>query len=153
MTTFVDFCRAAAKYWLRHFVLLLAAVLCHPAGAVEGDTLPVLTPAYAWILPAVPGELRWVNLKEPRQNSADGILHIEVLARAPRGKPWAFKRLAAHMAITEQALLASVVKAGSYGGVYPESYYEARKRWDALAAEGKAPVCTTTLLGCLKSVR
>lgn len=153
MTTSVEPCRAVAMNRSRHLVSLLAAVLCHPAGAVEGDTLPVLTPAYAWILPAVPGELRWVNLKEPSQNSADGILHIEVLARAPRGKPWAFKRLAAHMAITEQALQASVVKAGSYGGVYPESYYEARKRWDALAAEGKAPVCTTTLLDCLKSVR
>jgi len=123
-----------------YLLLLLAAVLCRAAPAAEmSDRVPASSEVYSWRLPPVPGELRWVNVKD----SSAGIIHIEVLARAPKGKPWMFKRLAAHMAITEQALQASVVKAGGYGGAYPEAYYEERARWNALDAAGKAPVCTT----------
>lgn len=127
-------------------LLWLAAFLCSAAPAAEMSANMPMVSEYSWRLPPAAGELRWVNVK----GSGAGILHIEVLARAPKGKPWMFKRLAAHMAITEEALQASVVKPGGYGAAYPEAYYEARARWNALDAAGKAPVCTTSIADCLK---
>lgn len=129
-------------------LLPLALAYCAATMAEPGEIR--LAPMDAWILPRAANELRWLNVIE---TGPDGILHVEVLGRAPRAKPWTVRHLAAHLAITPEALQASVLKYGSYGSVYPESYYWAKKNWDALAEQGKAPVCTTSVMECLNQVR
>ena len=59
-----------------------------------------------WSLPAAPGLSRWLIVHNLSSAAADGLYHVEVLERRQGQQPWQFQRLAAHLALTEQALRA-----------------------------------------------
>ncbi|HTZ00437.1 MAG TPA: DUF5086 family protein, partial [Rhodocyclaceae bacterium] len=66
---------------------------------------------------------------------------------APKSPPWQFRHLAKHMAVTEAALRAGIVKPLKKGAVYPESFDAAYVEWKAL---GDGPVCRTSVMECLQ---
>jgi hypothetical protein len=105
-----------------------------------------------WTLPSADGTSRWLeihNLKGPRD---EGLFHIEVLERDEGDPVWKFRRLAPHMAVTEAALRASIVKPLEKGSVYPESFDEAYRAWKSAGAAGYAFVCTSTVAACLSEM-
>ena len=118
--------------------LLLSLSLCAPALADWCG--PIEQPL--WSLPAAPGL---------SSAAADGLYHVEVLERRQGQQPWQFQRLAAHLALTEQALRASIVAPLKRGGVYPESYQFAYRQWQERQAAGQAPVCRRTVDECLRA--
>ncbi|MGS8176728.1 DUF5086 family protein [Pseudomonas aeruginosa] len=117
--------------------LLLSLSLCAPTLADWSG--PIEQPL--WSLPAAPGLSRWL------------IVHnlSSVLERRQGQQPWQFQRLAAHLALTEQALRASIVAPLKRGGVYPESYQFAYRQWQERQAAGQAPVCRRTVDECLRA--
>ena len=80
--------------------LLLSLSLCAPALADWSG--PIEQPL--WSLPAAPGLSRWLIVHNLSSAAADGLYHVEVLERRQGQQPWQFQRLAAHLALTEQAL-------------------------------------------------
>jgi len=110
-------------------------------------------PKGIWAIPAPEGCTRWIvihNLDEARQS---GIFHIEVLERED-GKPdWEFRRLCSHMALTQEALEHSVLRPLEKGAVYPESFDDAYAAWKREAADGEAPVCSSSVAECLGRAR
>jgi hypothetical protein len=75
------------------------------------------------------------------------ILHIEVLAQERDGPAARINHLAAHMAITVDALRSSVRKPLMRGAVYPESFEEAFASWKK---QRQAMICTTDIDRCLQ---
>ena len=53
-----------------------------------------------------------------------GVYHVEILERRRSRPSWELKRLAAHMAVSEAALRASVRRPLRSGRVYPEQFDE-----------------------------
>nr|WP_201268415.1 DUF5086 family protein [Pseudomonas aeruginosa] len=92
--------------------LLLSLSLCAPALADWSG--PIEQPL--WSLPAAPGLSRWLIVHNLSSAAADGLYHVEVLERRQGQQPWQFQRLAAHLALTEQALRASIVAPLKRGG-------------------------------------
>lgn len=102
-----------------------------------------------WKLSSQAGTHRWLIIHSKEQKDALPLYHVEVLERKSGEKPWHFKRLAAHMAITEEALKRSVIKPLDKGAVYPESYEAAYAEWKKINAQGVAAVCRTSVNECL----
>ncbi|MBG4785029.1 DUF5086 family protein [Pseudomonas aeruginosa] len=127
--------------------LLLSLSLCAPTLADWSG--PIEQPL--WSLPAAPGLSRWLIVHHLSRAAADGLYHVEVLERRQGQQPWQFQRLAAHLALTEQALRASIVAPLKRGGVYPESYQFAYRQWQERQAAGQAPVCRRTVDECLRA--
>jgi hypothetical protein len=123
----------------------------------------LLTGAAGVAKPAVPGDrevwevasdsktVTWLVIHNLAEGKTSGLFHIEVLERQKTEPAWRFKRLAAHMAITQAALRASVRKPLGSGRVYPEQFDQAFARWQAQRDTGGAPICEQTVLACLKS--
>jgi hypothetical protein len=129
-------------------VAALAAVA--PAG---GEPSPAVTeaavrahPSGIWSLAPAGSLRRWVVIHGPRDS---GILHVEVLGLEPGAPAWQTQRLLDHMAVTLPALLASIERPLERGAVYPESFDEALRRWQAESAAGRGQVCATTIDRCL----
>ena len=112
--------------------LLLSLSLCAPALADWSG--PIEQPL--WSLPAAPGLSRWLIVHNLSSAAADGLYHVEVLERRQGQQPWQFQRLAAHLALTEQALRASIVAPLKRGGVYPESYQFAYRQCAPVPGRG-----------------
>ncbi|MBH9397534.1 DUF5086 family protein [Pseudomonas aeruginosa] len=126
-------------------ILLLALGLSASAQAAWSG--PIAQPLGS--RPAAPGRSRWLIVHNLSSAAADGLYHVEVLERRQGQQPWQFQRLAAHLALTEQALRASIVAPLKRGGVYPESYQFAYREWQRRQAAGQAPVCRSTVAECL----
>lgn len=120
----------------------LLAALCALAGGSAGAA-PL---AGLWSLRAPPGRLRWVEIHA----QAGGVYHLEVLERGAADPPWQLRHLAPHLAVTGTALRASIVAPLRRGSVYPESFDSAYAQWRTLEAQGRAPVCRTSIERCLK---
>jgi hypothetical protein len=103
-----------------------------------------------WSLETVDSIRRWVVIHNLRDADEHTVLHIEVLARKAGAPAWQFDRLAAHMAITMNALTHSVRRPLVRGAVYPESFDNGFRLWTQQSRIGAAPVCTTTVDRCLK---
>ncbi|MBG7370174.1 DUF5086 family protein [Pseudomonas aeruginosa] len=126
-------------------ILLLALGLS--ASAQADWSGPIEQPL--WSLPAAPGLSRWLIVHNLSSAAADGLYHVEVLERRQGQQPGQFQRLAAPLALTAQALRASIVAPLKRGGVYPESYQFAYREWQRQQAAGQAPVCRSTVAECL----
>ena len=90
---------------------------------------------------------RWLVIHDVADTPATGVYHIEVLGKAAAMPPWQVIHLAAHMAITKEALLRSVGKPLERGAVYPETFDNALTQWRASGSAGV--VCTTSVTKCL----
>ena len=135
--------RHCTRYLLMMLLALLAPI-CASAEwmqAISGDI---------WALQASAGETRWLVIHDRDSIATDGFFHIEVLTQAKGAEPWRFRHLAKHLAITEEALRASIVKPLKRGAVYPESFDDAYAQWKKAYAEGNAPICRSSVLTCLK---
>lgn len=112
--------------------------------------------------PTVPGEhdvwelsrsdstVRWLVIHNLADGKKAGVFHVEILERKTEDPVWRFTRLAAHMAVTEAALRASVRKPLRSGRVYPEQFNQAFAEWQRQSETGTASVCERTVLDCLK---
>jgi hypothetical protein len=129
--------------------------------AVLAGTLAVVAPALGmaywsgkissalWSISSPSAIVRWIEVHNLGTAGADGLYHVEVLERRSIDPPWIFKSLANHMALTEQALRASVVMPLKRGSVYPETYNGGLAKWKAAQADGRAFICTTNVNACL----
>lgn len=132
----------------RSAIALVATLLtCVAAGqtAVPGEN-------DIWELSRSDTQLRWLIIHNLAEGKETGVFHVEILERNLEDPAWRFTRLAAHMAVTAEALRASVTSPRDSGRVYPEHFREAFARWRAQEGEGTAPVCRTSVLDCLESL-
>jgi hypothetical protein len=81
-----------------------------------------------WSIRSDEGKVRWIEIHNLATAAADGVYHLEVMERLRADPPSQFKSLARHMAVTEDALRASLVEPLGKGSVYPESYNDAYAR-------------------------
>lgn len=102
-----------------------------------------------WSIGEGPGMERWIVIHEPGSSKANGVYHIEVIGRKTGDPEWRIVRLVPHMAITEQALQASVVEPLQGGAVYPESFDDAYAAWQAQNDGAGGSVCTMTVIECM----
>ena len=89
------------------------------------------------------------NLKEARET---GVYHIEVLARGIDDPVWKIEHVAAHMAITESALAASVLAPLNKGAVYPEIFDDAFMDWQKQNAGKGGAICASTIAECMEGM-
>jgi hypothetical protein len=103
-----------------------------------------------WALPPSAAGALWLVIHNLGTAAAEGMYHVEVLERARGAEPWRVKHLAKHMAVTEAALRTSVITPLKKGAVYPESFDAAYAEGKTLSAQGKAPVCRSSVIACVK---
>ena len=138
--------RAFAFRALRNLFFLLACSLSMSIHAAW--TKPITNEI--WALSSGSVNHRWLVIHNLASAVEDGVYHIEVMERSPGGKPWQFRHLAKHMAISEEALRASLIKPMKRGAVYPETFNDAFSQWKKQSVEGQADVCQTSVAACLK---
>jgi len=102
-----------------------------------------------WSIRSDEGKIRWIEIHNLATAAADGVYHLEVMERLRASPASQFKPLARHMAVTEEALRASLVEPLGKGSVYPESFEEAFGRWKAAQAANHAFVCKVSINACL----
>ncbi|KAF0814972.1 hypothetical protein IGB42_00048 [Andreprevotia sp. IGB-42] len=91
-----------------------------------------------------------MSLHDLARSGHTGIYHLEVLGLR-RGDPaWKVRHLVDHMAITEEALLRSIIKPLKRGGVYPESFHWAYQAWQALNHGAGGDICQSNVLQCMR---
>jgi hypothetical protein len=79
------------------------------------------------------------------------LFHVSVLSREKGLPAWNIKHIVPHLAITEAALRRSVTgPAPKQRMSYPEQYNEGYSQWLELQAQGKAPICETSVLECAR---
>jgi hypothetical protein len=103
-----------------------------------------------WQLPSSQTGTRWLVIHNLASAEADGVYHVEILERSFGAEAWNIKHIADHMAVSSAALRASIVKPLTKGAVYPDSFNYAYAEWKKQEAQGKALVCTSSVLECLK---
>lgn len=122
-------------------VLAACGAAAAPPAAIDADLWSIAAPA---------GMRRWIEIHDRAAVPPGGVYHVEVLERRAGDPPWKLRHLAPHLAVTEAALRASVLKPLREGAVYPESFDAAYARWRQLEARGAAPVCGTRIGLCLE---
>lgn len=93
---------------------------------------------------------RWIIIHNLTEAQEKGVYHIELIGHNKNDPTWKIKRLVPHMAITKEALTASIKKPLNKGDVYPESYFNAYQRWLQENNGQGGAVCNTTLEECIK---
>lgn len=129
------------------FALVAAVALAVALPAAAEWREPITSPL--WALKSAPGTLRWIEIHNLRSAPADGMFHVEVLERRTADPAWQIKHRAGHLAVTDAALRASIVKPLKRGAVYPETYDSAYAKWVKDKEAGQARVCDSTILACL----
>jgi len=127
--------------------VVFAAIVLLPVLAMAQDLASNDTGI--WSIGDIPGMSRWVVVHDPGPAKAGGVYHIEVIGRKTGDPAWQVVHLVPHMAITEQALRASVVEPLQSGAVYPESFDDAYAAWQAQNGGAGGSVCTSTVLECM----
>lgn len=128
-------------------VRLAVLALCVPGIACAAWEAAIASSI--WRIRAPEGVVRWIEIHDLAEGNSTGIYHVQVLERRSGSRPWQFRSLAAHMALTESALRASIMGAGSERSVYPETYESGLQAWKDRAATGKAPLCRSEVTQCL----
>lgn len=136
---------------LRLVLLLLAAGTLSGRAEAQGVTAAQVLHHREgiWSLDPANSLRRWIVIHKLADADENAVLHIEVLAQKEGAQPWQFQRLAAHMAVTMDALRTSIRKPLKRGAVYPEAFEYAFLAWTRQKANGQAPVCTTHIDRCL----
>jgi len=102
-----------------------------------------------WSIRSDQGKVRWLEIHNLSSAAAEGMFHVEVMERMSADAPSKYKTLAPHMAVTEQALRASLVAPLGKGSVFPEAYDAGYSRWKAADAVKRAFVCKVSVNACL----
>ena len=135
-----------------HKGLLLISAMCllAPAGWCAESRLQQ-HPIGIWsIADGVKEERRWLIIHNLKEGAKSGVFHIEVIGRG-KGQPvWNIRHISNHMAISEKALLRSVIKPLNKGAVYPESFENAYKAWHAQNNGKGGFICHSDVLQCLQ---
>jgi hypothetical protein len=106
-----------------------------------------------WSIKGTELQNRWIVIHHLSDGLRSGIYHIEVLGRGKKAHPWDVDHLVDHMAVTEGALLKSIIKPLKKGAVYPESFDGGYKMWlDRDEGEGR-PVCDTSIEECMAKMQ
>lgn len=106
-----------------------------------------------WSIACTAEKNRWVvihNLKEAKET---GIYHIEVLARGSSEPTWKVEHVVKHMAITQSALAANVLKPLDRGAVYPETFDTAFHDWQQQNSGKGGRICNTSLDECMEVLK
>ena len=125
----------------------LAAILFPPGFAVGQELAANGTGT--WSIEDAPGMERWIVIHDAASSKPTGIYQIEVIGRKTADPSWQVVHLVPHMAITEQALIDSVIEPLSSGRVYPESFNDAYAAWQAQNDGAGGSVCKTTVIECM----
>lgn len=128
------------------FLWLLFILFCH---AVYADDKPITETI--WSIENTAKQNRWIIIHNLNDANNTGIYHIEVIAKNKKDPAWKIIHLANHIAITKEALLASVIKPLSKGEVYPESFDGAYSKWQQENNGKGGTVCNTSILDCMKN--
>jgi hypothetical protein len=131
--------------WRSIAIAVFACLFSHTSGAYWSGKIS----SPLWSIGGPSGSVRWIEIHNLGTVKADGLYHIEVLERRSIDPPWKFQSLAHHMAVTEEALRASVIAPFGRGSVYPETYEGAFNKWKIAQANHNAFVCKTTVIACL----
>jgi hypothetical protein len=91
----------------------------------------------------------WCIIRDKDTLPNPPIYHIEVVCRKFKEPKWSVDKAQPHMAITLQALVASIKKPLKKGDVYPEQYSQMHSEWKMLNETGKANICSTTVKLCI----
>src|SRR5690349_10762692 len=75
-----------------------------------------------WQLPPSKTGSRWLIIHNLDSAESEGVYHVEVIERAFGSEAWNISHIANHLAITPQAMRASIVRPLKKGRVYPESF-------------------------------
>jgi hypothetical protein len=124
-------------------ITLLASVALGAPATVPGEN-------ELWELSRDDSAVRWLVIHNLAEGKKSGVFHVEVLERKLEDPAWRFTRLVAHMAVTQQALRASVSKPLRSGHVYPEHFHHAFAEWQKEEAAGTATICETAVQDCLE---
>ena len=102
-----------------------------------------------WSLLNSKNEKRWIVIHNISQSAKSGVYHIEDLSLG-KGEPvWKVHHLVNHMAITQEALLRSIIAPLKKGAVYPEAFDSAYKDWQSKNAGAGGVICKTQVSQCL----
>lgn len=102
-----------------------------------------------WSILGTKKQNRWLVIHNLEEAKNTGIYHIEVIGRGARDPAWKIQHIAKHMAITETALAASVLKPLNKGAVYPESFDSAYRAWQSQNQGAGGAICRQSVLNCL----
>ncbi len=108
-----------------------------------------LSTTVTWSIAGTPGMSRWIVIHDPGSAQENGVYHIEVIGRKTGDPAWHIVHLVPHMAITAQALQASVAEPLQSGAVYPESFDDAYAAWQAQNDGAGGGICTSTVVECM----
>jgi len=120
--------------------LVPTAAFAEWTGLIAGDI---------WAIRPTAKETRWLVIHDRESAQVEGLFHVEVLALGKGAEPWRVRHVAKHMALTEEALRASIVNPLRRGAVYPESFDDAYAKWKEQSKEGRALICRSEVLACL----
>lgn len=126
---------------------VLAAIMLSPATARAQDLAS--NTSGIWSIADMPGMSRWIVIHDPASAEDGGVYHIEVIGRKTGAPAWQTVHLVPHMAITEQALRASVVEPLQSGAVYPESFDDAYAAWQSQNDGAGGAICASTVVACM----
>jgi hypothetical protein len=142
-------CGIAVVCPMRTFLLLALLTVSVPTAKAAAPP-PEIYASNFWEIPSPPDKTLWIEIHKTDEAKTSGIAHISVYSRKKGAPGWESKWVCAHIAITTEALLRSVSRPSKLLGLYPESYYEALKRWEDDQKKGQAQICTTSIQDWLK---
>jgi hypothetical protein len=94
---------------------------------------------------------RWVVIHNIETRDGQKIYHIEVLSRKRSDPAWQVIHLSPHIAITEIALIKSIIKQKQNGAVYPETYNDAYSKWRSDNNNTGGVICTSSIEQCINN--
>lgn len=127
------------------FLFLVQSALCADVDLLQHEK-------GIWSIAGTAEKNMWIvihNLKEAKET---GIYHIEVLARGVNEPAWKVEHVVEHMAITQSALAASVLKPLNKGAVYPETFDNAYHDWQKQNSGKGGFICTSHLSECMRTL-
>jgi hypothetical protein len=119
--------------------------------SVSADTTLESHTKGIWSITPTSQQNRWLIIRNLTEAQTTGIYHIEVIARHKKSPAWQIQHLAAHIAITKPALLASIIKPLNKGDVYPETFDNAFSKWQKENGGKGGAVCNINVLDCMKN--
>lgn len=104
-----------------------------------------------WSIKSPAKTYRWVVIHNIEIRGGQKIYHIEVLSRKRSAPTWQVMHLSPHMAITEIALIKSVIKQKQSGAVYPETYNDAYSKWLIGNNNTGGVICMSSIEQCINN--
>jgi hypothetical protein len=105
-----------------------------------------------WKLDSAEGSVRWLEIHNLQAVAVDGLYHVEVMQRSASDPVWKFEVLAAHMAVTDAAIRASIVSPLRRAFAYQEAFDQGMREWQQAQAHNQAFVCRTSVNACLAQI-